>query len=42
MDSEIDLDVDGHIVIDKWLYISFERTVNFSRICSVILNYHYD
>ena len=33
--SEIDLDFDGHIVFDKWLYVSFERTVGFSRISSV-------
>lgn len=32
---EIDMDSDGHLVIDKWLYIVFDRSVTFSTICLV-------
>ena len=32
---EVDMDENGHLLLDRWLYVFFDRDVPFPQICAV-------
>ena len=32
---EVDMDENGHLLLDRWLYVVFDRDVPFPQICAV-------